>query len=382
MSEIIDQGLAELDKKVGWNKLLVLTRPGNETDERDRVLANPSHNPTFTYPDMGFSHRDVYIDISRLRGMVGDSMTGFERVINLGFLEQLELNNRYLEARDTTGLQEASADIFSRPEEEDVLWAEQRYRIELPNEDKPFTPEMVIKYLKKYNQMIVEYMKEFGQGLPGITRIYDITINPNRTGIFVREEDGKIEVPDRDVSGIKLASDSVHEIGTHAVQYEIGCKQPFPAFWLGFPARSFTSEGLALHNEEHVAPEYGPKIKKRAGNIMAMHMAVDNSFSDIYNELLGAGYKPKEAFKCAMSAKRGFSDTSRKGANFNRNLYVKGLKDVKAYLEGGGEEWVLYAGRINPVYADRIKKVEGLYKPPENLPEEIRNLAKSFLNPD
>lgn len=365
--EEINQGLEELNKMVGWNKLLSLTNPENLAEERKKVLEKPPYNPYFVYPDFS-PDKDVEQEIPILSDKIGSYMEDLEKDVNLGLLEQFQLSNRYIKARDTPDFQNASAAIFSRPEQRDIEWAQKNYKIKPPKENKIVTPEMVRKFMLLYMN-----------GIPQIEKEYEILIDPNRANIMVKEEEGKILLPVRDVSWEKLAGDLVHEIGTHAVRYEIGRKQPLPAFWLGFPSRAFTSEGMAQYNEDLVVPDYAPRTKTRAGNIVAMVMAEEHPFSEINKELLSAGFIPEEAFKCTLMAKRGFSDTSKKGTNFNRNLYIRGLSMVRGYLENGGEEWVLYTGRISLEYADRIKELDGLYRVSENLPKRLRIMAESIL---
>lgn len=364
--EEINQGLEELNEKVGWNKLLSLTNPENLAEERKKVLEKPSYNPYFVYP--AFSpDKDIEQEVSILNDKIGISMEDLEKDVNLGLLKQFQLSNRYLRVRDTSDFQDASATIFSRPDQHDVEWAQKNYKTKPPEENKTIAPEMVRKFMLLYMS-----------GIPQIEREYEILTDPNRANIMIKEEEGKILLPVRDVSWEKLAGDLVHEIGTHAVQYEIGCRQPLPAFWLGFPFRAFASEGMAQYNEDLVVPDYTPRTKTRAGNTVAMVMAEEHPFSEINRELLDAGFIPEEAFKYTLMAKRGFSDTKKKGANFNRNLYIRGLSMVREYLENGGEEWILYTGRVSLEYTDRIKELKGLYGVPENLPKRLRAMANSI----
>ncbi len=368
----INAHLIELDKKVGWNALLRMTNPVNLSAEREAIYVNPSYNPKFVLPKLTFSPDELREDISVLREGVGSSMEGFEQRVNLGILHQAGLINQCLETRGTGDFQKAGEQIFMRPHPDDVEWARGMYRIELPAEDKNIGPERVREDMRLYMRTIFS--------MADIEREYEIIIDPERANIFVEEENGRVRLPVRCVSVDKLAGDNVHEIGTHVTQYETGIKQPLPAFRTGFPFRFFTSEGLALYNEELVAPGHAPLEKTRAGNIIATHMAEDLSFSDVYNELLNAGFSREEAFKCTLAAKSGFSDTSKKGANFNRNIYPQGLRMVKEYLKGGGEEWLLYTGRVSLDYANEIKSMEGLVPVDDGLPDFIRYMARQVAS--
>jgi hypothetical protein len=368
----IKQRMDKLDENVGWSSLLGKTRPNNINHERERVFHDSSYNPHFEYDELPFSPKEVYEEIRILENTIGSQQDSLPKDIYLGQLHQYISNTKYLEARDSKELQNASEAIFSRPEDDEkaVAWVD--FKIELPMEDKPFFPQLVKKYMHIYNRR-----------LPLIGKTYSIFINSDVTGITPIEEKSKVDIPERNVSSLKMVGDLVHEFGTHIVQYEVGCLQDnnlsIPAFRTGFPARSFISEGLARYNEDQVAPNYALNKKVRAGHIVAMDVAEDNSFSDVYNMLKKAGFESKQAFHSAMMVKRGFRDTSVPWVNFNRNLYSKGHKMVKEYLEKGGEEWVLYTGRISLDYVDRIKNLEGLKRVPDDFPQRMRNLARELV---
>jgi hypothetical protein len=366
--EGINSSIESLNRRLGHNTLLRAMNPVNLGEERERSLEDPRHNPIFYYEEFP-SHFILEQDISALRPRIEDSIEDLERDVDLALMDYFLTNKYCIDARGTGRIQEATERAFGRPEACDIVWGRENYRIEVPEEETPVDPSTI----RRFGYLYLASM-------PEIEGEYEIKLEPSRVGIHADPESGKPKFPGkRSVSWEKLAGDLAHEFGRHILEYEIGKRQPFPAFWTGFPHRAFTSEGHAMYIEDLVVPGYPPRTKARAGRIVAMHMAGEHSFSDIYNELLGAGFTKPEAFRCAFNAKRGLGDTGEKGASFGGNIYVLGYRKVREYLNANGDESLLYTGRISLDYIDRIKNLKGLYRPPGDLPQRIRKLAVSIL---
>lgn len=349
--EQIDNKLEVLNKIVGHNAWLKSTTPLNRKDEKSKVLSSPTYNPNFELPKLQFDPKTVFADLDFIENEAPGTIYGNlqkEEANALGLYLQSML------ARDSADFQHSIEMICQRPDEDDKEWAGEWYGREVEEEPAVVTPG--------------EFKSEFESYLKAceIERPYDIEISDERSGIIVLQEDGKIIIPNRNRSLNELRGLKVHEIGTHIVQYENGSLQPRRMFKYGFPSMPFTVEGLALVNEQRVGAETDIKRKKRAGNIKAMLMAADCPFADIYNELLKVGFSEDAAFGIAYLSKRGFSDTSRNGANFGPNIYRKGLRKVKAYLDSGGDENILYAGRVSLESLEDIKKIG--VKPPKYKP--------------
>ena len=346
----IDEQLVKLNRLVGHNAWLKSTTPANLPDERKMVLASSKHNPQFILPSfekLGFDPKKVMAQLEVVErnypGTVYGNLQGHAIIDFRQYLESML-------ARGSKDFQYSTEAICQRPDETDRTWAEQWYKREAEEEPKTVTPAV-------FKDIMEGTLKASGLGMK-----YIIIINDKRQGIAAFEEEGRIEIPDRNRSVNELRAAQVHEIKTHIFQYQNGCRQSKPMFRYGFPGRASTSEGLALCNEQRVGAETDIKRKVRAGRIKAMLMAPECSFADMYNELLKAGFTEKGAFSCAYSAKRGLSDASMPGANFGPNIYVRGLRDVKAYLNSGGEEDILYAGRVSLELLDDIRSI-GFRKP-------------------
>ena len=77
----------------------------------------------------------------------------------------------------------------------------------------------------------------------------------------------------------------VHEIGTHVLRAENGRLQPYKIFATGFPNYLATEEGFAVYNEERCGLLDKRVLQKYAARAIATDMALDKSFSEIYNYL-------------------------------------------------------------------------------------------------
>ncbi|MFA6527950.1 MAG: tyrosine/phenylalanine carboxypeptidase domain-containing protein, partial [Candidatus Gracilibacteria bacterium] len=64
----------------------------------------------------------------------------------------------------------------------------------------------------------------------------------------------------------------------------------------------------------------------------------------------------------AVKVKRGFEDTSLKGAFTKDYLYFKGFKAVKEFESTGGDVRDLYVGKFNLRDLDVVKKIPNLVK--------------------
>jgi hypothetical protein len=347
----IDIELENLNEIIGLNEWLKSTTPTNRKAEMQKVFASSAYNPIFKLPGVDFYVGDVDTKLDIIEVNTSNSVTG---AMQREVVKEFRLYLKSMLARSSSEFQDTTVALRERPDADSIGWAEEWYPKEVEKEREVVTPSL-------FKLELEQYLKACG-----IERHYDIEISDEREGILVLQEEGRIIIPNRNRTHSELNGLKVHEIGTHIVQYENGSQQDNGMFRYGFPRMPFTSEGLALFNEQRVGAETDFKRKKRAGIIKAMVMAQECSFADIYNELLGAGFSKKDAFSCAYSAKRGFSDTSKPGANFNRNIYCAGLRKVKAYLDGGGDEDILYTGRVSLECLDAIRTIG--FKPPKYKP--------------
>ncbi|MBU4502966.1 MAG: DUF1704 domain-containing protein [Nanoarchaeota archaeon] len=148
----------------------------------------------------------------------------------------------------------------------------------------------------------------------------------------------------------------VHEIGTHVTRAENGRKQKYNLFYLGFPGYAMTEEGLAVYNEDRSGLLSNEVLKKYAGRVVAVDLALKNSFSTVYNYLLEF-FDKEDAWTLALRVKRGISNTSRPGAFTKDHIYLSGFYLIKDFVRKGGNLKSLYVGKIGVQHVPYLKKL-------------------------
>jgi hypothetical protein len=127
----------------------------------------------------------------------------------------------------------------------------------------------------------------------------------------------------------------IHEIETHIITAENGKIQPYEIFNRGSANYLTTQEGLAMYNVENQRNKKFIENSKALGHVIAIYESMNNSFSKVYSKLVSIGFTKEQAFRSAVKAKRGFSDTSRHGAFTKDYLYFKGYFEIKKFEDGG-----------------------------------------------
>lgn len=148
----------------------------------------------------------------------------------------------------------------------------------------------------------------------------------------------------------------VHEVGTHVTRAENGRKQKYKLFYLGFPNYGITEEGLAVYNEDKAGLLSNDVLKNYAGRVVAVDLALKNSFSTVYTNLLEF-FNKEEAWTLAMRAKRGLSNTSKPGAFTKDYIYLSGYYMIKDFVRKGGNLKGLYVGKVGVQHLPCLKKL-------------------------
>jgi uncharacterized protein (TIGR02421 family) len=163
----------------------------------------------------------------------------------------------------------------------------------------------------------------------------------------------------------------VHEIEVHVFRGMNGDHQPFSIFREGLAGHDEAEEALAILVEDILGClELDLRqIKIYAGRYFAIHLALSNSFFDVF--LRVREYMPDElAYRIVERVKRGLKDTSVHGAFTRELFYIRGIMRLEKFLENGGDLCSLYAGKVG---FEDIKIVEKLLKdkilnPPSHMP--------------
>lgn len=137
-----------------------------------------------------------------------------------------------------------------------------------------------------------------------------------------------------------------HEVEVHATRAANGLRQPLLLFATGLPGSEETEEGLALLAEE-LAGVPSPGTAWRQGVVVqAVAWALDLGFTDLYRRVEAiAG--PGLAWGVCERLKRGLAQPEEPGVYAKDIVYYRGLRRVRAYVEGGRPLEPLFVGKVS-----------------------------------
>jgi uncharacterized protein (TIGR02421 family) len=132
-----------------------------------------------------------------------------------------------------------------------------------------------------------------------------------------------------------------HEVGTHLLTYFNGLAQPFRQMHAGLAGYEPLQEGLAVLAEYLVGGLSRARMRTLAARVVAVHaMIAGATFTETFRLLHGQyAFSAHSAFNTTLRAYRG-------GGLTKDAAYLRGLRDVLAYLDQGHELDPLYVGKI------------------------------------
>ncbi|CAM4024009.1 flavohemoglobin expression-modulating QEGLA motif protein [Gillisia hiemivivida] len=153
---------------------------------------------------------------------------------------------------------------------------------------------------------------------------------------------GELYIPeDYKLSEIDAKGLIQHEVGTHVLTYHNGLQQPLKQLSIGLADYDPLQEGLAVMSEYLVDALTPNRLRTLAGRVIAGEAVKQGGdFQEIFR-LLTLTYD--------FSPERAFNITSRimQGGGFLKDIiYLKGLVDLRKYLQEGGDYESLLTGKF------------------------------------
>ena len=143
-----------------------------------------------------------------------------------------------------------------------------------------------------------------------------------------------------------------HEIGTHVLTFYNGKQQPLSQLSVGLADYDPLQEGIAVLAEYLVGGLTANRLRILAGRVIAGASLLEGAnFKGIFNMLY---------WEYGFSKERAFNITSRmlQGGGFLKDIiYLKGLVELKKYLENDGELEALLAGKFALKHLDVINEL-------------------------
>lgn len=197
----------------------------------------------------------------------------------------------------------------------------------------------------------------------------------------------RVEVCDHIAAGLMVAGDRLfvsesfvatedrvdpllhHEVGTHLLTYFNGREQPFRQLYAGLAGYEPLQEGLAVLAEHFVGGLRVRRLRTLAARVIAVQSMLDSlTFAETFR-LLTETYRlrPRAAFTAVLRAYRA-------GGLTKDFIYLRGLRDVLAYLEQGHEIEPLFVGKIGLQHVPFIQELRrrGIIQPPALLPRYMQ----------
>ena len=153
---------------------------------------------------------------------------------------------------------------------------------------------------------------------------------------------GELYIPkDYKLSEVDAKGLIQHEVGTHVLTYHNGLQQPLKQLSIGLADYDTLQEGLAVMAEFLMNALTPNRLRTLAGRVIAGQAVKDGGdFQEIYGLL---------TTKFEFNKDRAFNITSRimQGGGFLKDIiYLKGLVNLRKYLQGGGDYEVLLSGKF------------------------------------
>jgi len=335
--------LSRIDKKLPFLGM----NPLNPVSEKKKFFKHPDYNPVFRYAkhSSGIDRLFKKIDAVELK----------DNIINTLLLQKLEKFKKTNAMLQSIGGEEFtffSKEIFGLPDKGLVNKAYTILKKDAVKEDDGVDSRHVMNVMKKV-------LGEFN------LKTWSVTMKKMPASAAVLVSKKKVYVK-RNIRFTKdfLKRVVVHEIGTHVVRAINGENQPYRIFRTGLPNYLMTEEGMAVNAEEINGCLKMNTLRRYAGRVVAVHLALQTSFRQVFEELREY-FNEELAWRITLRVKRGLIDTSKPGAYTKDYLYLHGYYEVNRFLEERGDKGLttLYYGRIGLEHVPLMKKIEGLKKP-------------------
>ncbi len=349
MIKNIDEKMFDIDQKI---KVLKYINPRNLIEQKTLFLNHSEFSPRFFYKECDLDFDSIRNEIRKIPKEVDH----FLFPLYLKKLENIENKLSLLESINTTDFLSFSKKVFTGVSAQNyrdaTAFLQENLKKVVPDESKELNTEETAGQINKFLQeRKLEHWKiRFIED-----SVADIQIT-KKNFILIKK-------------GAKFRENRVqaiitHEIGTHVFRFENGKRQKFRIFERGTANYLRTEEGMAIYNQNLLNLNLGKKFCMPALHIVAIYMASKMNFCDLFHFLQNTFAIDNDfTWHLCVKAKRGFRDTSQKGAFTKDALYFLGNADVERFIKKGGEITDLYVGKIAIEDLPIVQKIEGLKEP-------------------
>ena len=337
-SQALSKALLESDRQLAriserFDLLLHVTPINAAQAWREFEQANFSRTPQFHYrprsADPALLKRELYqAPLERIKDPTLADLFYAKR-------EELDRQLTLLNDRNTPNFLYGSMQLFGQVDGELLEAAHHLIQLAASPPADPAATKLDAHALAAAAQQELDHYRAIDPSLDARVEVRD-----DITGILVSHGNFLIG-SDARVSKERLAASLHHEIGTHALTYHNGKRQPLHQFYAGMAGYEELQEGLA------VLAEYlcGGLSRDRLQLLAARVVAVDSissgaGFVDTFERLHEAyGLRPFTAFTVTMRVFRG-------GGYTKDMIYLRGLMNVIKQITQEENPELLYCGKI------------------------------------
>lgn len=169
-----------------------------------------------------------------------------------------------------------------------------------------------------------------------------------------------------------------HEVGTHVLTFHNGSRQPLQQLRIGLADYDPLQEGLAVMSEYLVDGLTPNRLRTLAGRVIAGAALLDGAdFHEIFRLLWKKyGFSPERSFNISSRIMQG-------GGFLKDIIYLKGLVELRKYLQNGGAYEPLLAGKFGIKHVKIVKELtdrgilnKGVLRPSYLLTENVNEKLK------
>jgi uncharacterized protein (TIGR02421 family) len=323
----IDRELTDTASSI---RFLLDVTPVNLVETRRRFLSDGS-TPEFVY---GPLTDDPAVIETRLAAVAVDSVedSALARIMT-SKRRELELQLQMLRCRGSEQFRELSLQLYG-PVSPAVLDEAEALLAEVPPPARESGDRVDATTFAGFAEAELDLYRSVHADLAARVEVRD-----DSSGVMV--SNGNLLIaPTAVVPSHRVHALLQHEIGTHIVTHVNGSGQPLRLLGAGLAGYDETQEGLAVLAEYLAGGLTARRLRQLAARVVAVHqMCTGESFPTVHRNLVDGGVSWREAFTIAMRV-------FRSGGLTKDAVYLRGLRDVVAYVGAGGDLGVLWLGKM------------------------------------
>ncbi len=264
----------------------------NQKEEKEKFMNSKTYNPNFKFRELDFDPDKLIKQLHSCKKELDNSPVA--ELLSKKIDKLISWLNM-LKTRGTSKFSDYSVEYYGKPDLDLVSKALSIIKKEAKQKkEKPtITAEEMAEHLKNETKRMklnwsVKVKENLGAKADDVAA--EETLYIKKGEMFTKKD---------------LKRLTVHELGVHSTRAVNAKKLKYKIFFMGTAEYEVTEEGLATVIEEKEGVLEGSTLKSYAGRVIAVSMALQKSFREVYNYLCSY-FSKDESYQLTMRAKRGF----------------------------------------------------------------------------